>query len=887
MEGMSTSYQSPNYEASNSSPKADYVKYRNGTCKTGSHELNERLYGREGDIDYHQYRERERIAHDRGYRERLRERTPPHKRRRSNDDPYWESPGRFRSSRDHDIDRRYYGSRYDREHERHRYDGGYHRNWSLNSHDASSSPHPILDGAFKSLRQFADYTDQPNADIGPQSENASRYELYKQDYNARHSQQFLEEHKKEDWFRERYDPRVISKRYEARLSMAKQEAEDFLNELRRGEINFSSKADDNEWAVPESAKIKTNNVGFAKGEQLESKENIENKIENLKNSEKDTGSTTQEIVGLEGQKGDTSDVATVDAEEQNDGVVDSKEAASLDVPKEGSMDVDVTSSKSNDLSEPVDGQVECAAIYEGDGLITDKAAIDSSKDSSTNAKHSDTLCDGNIHSESLVHEVLDNMEGDSKEIANDSEKATGTILATDSIDTSNSSESKGVETSDGSTLTGFSDSNNTAEAISSTSATAKNCFHEGPDAPPNTTLFIKQIPPTCSREELENLLSQVTTGKMKRLLMSDVNFTKNFTHIAWVTYTTPEAASEAFLKYQGYKLTDYEVQLSEHKPRASDRKTKITPFLASKPERLEHDLNQAKKLCLMLDGEKSIETWFSKEENAALLENRTVEQQLDLMILYLRRVHWFCYYSGEEFHSFDSMIMRAGELYLRGTENYHSKNQNAQQWAATLDAKIEDRLHHPYQHELVTGQVGIRNWLESFFENNIVQEEENRAHCALCLKRFRGVEFVKKHLQIKHKELIQAGEEEVYNQVFFNNYIGDPRRITPVHVALLPILPNTNSGRDGRRNLILDDKRRKRKGKGNVQAQAGGQQRNQIINGTSFSGGSRGQGVRVRQIITYVDLDAPTPKKTDVDYTQQLQAFREKMEATKKNMSQN
>lgn len=76
-----------------------------------------------------------------------------------------------------------------------------------------------------------------------------------------------------------------------------------------------------------------------------------------------------------------------------------------------------------------------------------------------------------------------------------------------------------------------------------------------------------------------------------------------------------------------------------------------------------------------LDREKGIlpeDNILLKREEEDLDTDLTFLQRLDRYIAYLRRVHCFCYYCGEEYIDADDVLFRCGEIHLRGTEAHHS-----------------------------------------------------------------------------------------------------------------------------------------------------------------------------------------------------------------------
>eukprot|EP01112_Ceratiomyxa_fruticulosa_P007893 TRINITY_DN2055_c0_g4_i1.p1 TRINITY_DN2055_c0_g4~~TRINITY_DN2055_c0_g4_i1.p1 ORF type:complete len:1115 (-),score=317.45 TRINITY_DN2055_c0_g4_i1:61-3405(-) len=359
---------------------------------------------------------------------------------------------------------------------------------------------------------------------------------------------------------------------------------------------------------------------------------------------------------------------------------------------------------------------------------------------------------------------------------------------------------------------------------------------------------------------------------------------------------------------------------------------RISPSIAASEERIEKDLTQARKIMELLDSEKGITVQenpliksgivlpinpsssnkTANEGGEGSSETKTEEVDLDLgeqvissivlspleqlerIIYYLRSVHSFCYYCGEEFEDEDDVMRKCGPIHLRAlpaahsththssstttstnattshtTENPLSENDSAHNeiktspratdtdtdiyntspksphsplggesprspsmphspsheddhdndqehnlslennnnsnstdsthttkpptevektalsWATTLDLKINSRLSHPPSPDVNASRKFIENALEEFLNNNVKKIDEEKFRCTICTKLFRAENFVKKHISLKHEEGLGGLAEiraKAVEDSFFNNYMTDPKRITPVQI---------------------------------------------------------------------------------------------------------
>lgn len=65
-------------------------------------------------------------------------------------------------------------------------------------------------------------------------------------------------------------------------------------------------------------------------------------------------------------------------------------------------------------------------------------------------------------------------------------------------------------------------------------------------------------------------------------------------------------------------------------------------------------------------------------------------------------------------------------------------------------------------------------------KENVKRLEDEKYRCAFCSKLFKGDEFVRKHIVLKHVENITEVRQKALEEQFFLNYWEDPRHIHPV-----------------------------------------------------------------------------------------------------------
>ena len=79
-------------------------------------------------------------------------------------------------------------------------------------------------------------------------------------------------------------------------------------------------------------------------------------------------------------------------------------------------------------------------------------------------------------------------------------------------------------------------------------------------------------------------------------------------------------------------------------------------------DRIKSDLELSRQLIEALDQEKKITNYIIFNE----IEQRELTKQLDLQLLYLRKVHSYCFYCAAEYHDERMLAAKCGPIHLRG-----------------------------------------------------------------------------------------------------------------------------------------------------------------------------------------------------------------------------
>ncbi|XP_071493608.1 serrate RNA effector molecule homolog [Diadema antillarum] len=170
------------------------------------------------------------------------------------------------------------------------------------------------------------------------------------------------------------------------------------------------------------------------------------------------------------------------------------------------------------------------------------------------------------------------------------------------------------------------------------------------------------------------------------------------------------------------------------------------------------------------EGQEVGDVTFEKDEHLCKV--------LDRLLLYLRVVHSIDYYNCSVYGIEDEMPNRCGIMHCRGQnpptritqkdmENWQTNFENKLQPLMNIKAKMSDE-------ELTKlGKKDQDLEVDKFIKANTKEMAKDKWLCPLSGKKFKGPEFVKKHIFNKHNDKIEAVKKEV---LFFNNYLQDSAR---------------------------------------------------------------------------------------------------------------
>lgn len=195
------------------------------------------------------------------------------------------------------------------------------------------------------------------------------------------------------------------------------------------------------------------------------------------------------------------------------------------------------------------------------------------------------------------------------------------------------------------------------------------------------TLYLSGIPAECSRSVLAAAVAEASKGAVERVALSPPTWSKNpargFERNAWIVVPNKTVAHDLMATLRQLRVavpgppdpitgdptvaTTFEMTANIHAP----RHTQTVPECASHPLRIASDITRAMEVANQLDEDRGIPAGQKlsdllnpeSPENAPLFS--VIEKPadwLDIVLTYLRRVHYVMYYTGRKYRDEAQML---------------------------------------------------------------------------------------------------------------------------------------------------------------------------------------------------------------------------------------
>ncbi|KAI5712438.1 hypothetical protein M8J75_008343 [Diaphorina citri] len=315
-----------------------------------------------------------------------------------------------------------------------------------------------------------------------------------------------------------------------------------------------------------------------------------------------------------------------------------------------------------------------------------------------------------------------------------------------------------------------------------------------------SSIFLRNLAPTITKAEVENLCKRYSG--FLRVAIADPQPDRRWFRRGWVTFRRDVDIKEICWNLNNIRLRDCELGAIVN--RDLSRRVRTVSGLTSLKPVVQFDM----KLSLWTDGQEPAQqpmsyTLSSKNpvlQNITdyLIEEASAEEEellgkidfsvlqvdpnvlrvLDRLILYLRIVHSVDYYNHCEYPNEDEMPNRCGIIHTRGSAPASKVTpQEITDYCSTFQNKMSSLVSSPQEptpEEL--DQLGAKKTdaeVEKFIAANTQEISTDKWLCPLSGKKFKGPDFIRKHIFNKHAEKVEEVKKEVD---YFNNYLKDPKR---------------------------------------------------------------------------------------------------------------
>ncbi|GFX42944.1 serrate RNA effector molecule homolog [Trichonephila clavipes] len=355
------------------------------------------------------------------------------------------------------------------------------------------------------------------------------------------------------------------------------------------------------------------------------------------------------------------------------------------------------------------------------------------------------------------------------------------------------------------------------------------------------SIFLRYLAPSITKQEVEAMCKRFPG--FLRVAIADPQPERRFVRRAWVTFERSVNIKEMCWKLNGIRLRDSELGAIVN--RDLSRRIRSVNGISSHKQVVRADIKLAARIIQNLDKQKKLwqigegkneeldERGFlltsknpllknitdylieeasaeedellgmgDKEENGDGEEGCTLERDenlikvLDRLLLYLRVVHSVDYYNSSEYPSEDEMPNRCGIMHARGSPpSSKVTQQEINDYISHFEVKSQVFLQTPTKLDdeecIKLGKKDPDAEVEKFILANTQELAKDKWLCPLSGKKFKGPEFVRKHIYNKHAEKIEEVKKEVE---YFNNYLMDPKRAQlPEHPSNRPAGPRNDN----------------------------------------------------------------------------------------------
>ncbi|KAK9727699.1 SERRATE/Ars2, N-terminal domain [Popillia japonica] len=659
------------------------------------------------------------------------------------------------------------------------------------------------------------------------SEAIEKYNDYKLEFQRQQLNEFFVAHKDDEWFRLKYHPEDSVKRKEEQMAALKKRVEVFLDLLQDGRLNNVSvdcSQTNHLLKLLDTVVVKLEggteeDLAVIEQEYSEIEKKLEQKVEEVvekKIIEVEVPVSKQEDGELANELSKSENAGESEGEIKENG--DDEKSEKLE---EGETKED----KEEGEEDPMEVQTEQPPEEVEKGKIDEEEQEQKDKETVDDAEKIEEEDEEPKDKEEVVKAVDDEDNGseESKRLKEKKRKRSYSGSSSSSSSSSSSDSEDEKEEPPKEKVPEKQEEKEDKESEKKPEIIPDDIKPEKPRALHKTTsIFLRNLAPTITRQEVEAMCGRY--DGFLRVALADPQPDRRWLRRGWVTFKRDANIKEICWNLNNIRLRDCELGAIVNR----DLSRRIRPVngITAHKQVVRSDIRISARVTLHLDtkvglwldeeGKKEklqqsfglvsnnpvlhnitdylIEEASAEEEELLGIEPTTDAQDatstvdrddtlisvLDRIILYLRVVHSVDYYNHCEYPNEDEMPNRCGILHARGPPPT-AKTDISQFIGTPIEAKMapflpEKPARDENKNESKLIQLSLKDVdteIDKFVQANTRELAKDKWLCPLSGKKFKGPDFVRKHIFNKHAEKIEEVRKEVE---FFNNYLQDPKR---------------------------------------------------------------------------------------------------------------
>ncbi|XP_067139993.1 serrate RNA effector molecule homolog isoform X2 [Centruroides vittatus] len=638
-------------------------------------------------------------------------------------------------------------------------------------------------------------------------EAVKKYNEYKLEFKRQQINEFFLNHKEEEWFKSKYHPEECGKRRADQVAALKKRLDVFLELLDKDAIDAVS------IDVEKSDQI----VHLLDAVVIKLEGGTDNDLRVLDEpyeEEKPKEMETLPLIKKDDKKSNKEDEEDEDETEEKPIVKEPEEK--IEPRRKRSRDYsydendDSSADSESELEPAAAAEEECESVVLGD----DASDVKKRKKKKKHKEDSRTEQEGSIEKDDDDAPVEEKQENEDTNM----KKKENNIFE--------EKDNKNIETTE-----------QDKEVIAEDSVQKPRPLHK------TCSIFLRNLAPSITKQEVEAMCKRYSG--FLRVAIADPQPERRFFRRGWVTFERTVNIKEICWNLNNIRLRDYELGAIVN--RDLSRRIRSVNGIASHKQVVRSDIKLAARIIQNMDEQRNLwtdtETKEMHDQNFGLVsknpllknitdylieeanaeeeellgmseqeENRDGEESgctlekdetlikvLDRLLFYLRIVHSIDYYNHSEYPNEDEMPNRCGIIHARGSPpSSKVTQQEINDYVSHFEGKIlpflQPQVKLSEEEAVKLGKKDSAIEVEKFVQANTQELAKDKWLCPLSGKKFKGPEFVRKHIFNKHSEKVEEVKKEVE---YFNNYLLDPKRPQlPEHPSNRSMGPGSNIGRD-------------------------------------------------------------------------------------------